>query len=207
MSRNIWKAPYTFHLVNLTSFNDYLKHQGWAKYGPLRPFVWPAENYFEHNCFLFQIKSHFKMLFEWKCGPKGQTSSQYGPRTKKFAHPCYTLLNLEKIIMLWVTISNILFLRDCQNPNPAKTLSTLSRTQFHQHFTSSFYARGSQKRKKDSQIKQLFALLGPVCLNAARKHVGEIDPRSQSSVWVPQQQQQQQQLRVLKLRYFLGVEY
>ena len=45
-----------------------------------------------------------------------------------------------------------------------------TRGQFHHHFTSSFYARISQKRKKDSHIKQLFALLRPA-------HVDEIDPR------------------------------
>ena len=36
----------------------------------------------------------------------------------------------------------------------------LTRGQFHQRFTSSFYARRSQKRQKDSQVKQIFALLG-----------------------------------------------
>ena len=36
--------------------------------------------------------------------------------------------------------------------------------------------RRSQKCKKDSQVKQLFALSGPVCLKAAHKHVHEIDP-------------------------------
>ena len=47
--------------------------------------------------------------------------------------------------------------------------------QFHQQFISSFYALRSQKRRKDSQVKQLFALSGSVCLKAARKFVGEID--------------------------------
>ena len=32
------------------------------------------------------------------------------------------------------------------------------------------------KAQKDSQIKQLFALLGPACVQAAPKHVDEIDP-------------------------------
>ena len=35
------------------------------------------------------------------------------------------------------------------------------------------------KMKKDSQIKQLFALLGPAWVKAARKHIDEIDP------WLP----------------------
>ena len=48
--------------------------------------------------------------------------------------------------------------------------------QSHQHFTCSFYARKSQKRKKDSQLKQLFAPLGSVGIKAARKHIDEIDP-------------------------------
>ena len=47
--------------------------------------------------------------------------------------------------------------------------------QFHHNFMRSFYARRSQKGKKDSQFKQLFALLGPVCLKAARIHFDEID--------------------------------
>ena len=47
--------------------------------------------------------------------------------------------------------------------------------QFHHHFMSNFYVRRSQKFKKDSQIKQLFALLGPACVKAAHKHVDEID--------------------------------
>ena len=50
--------------------------------------------------------------------------------------------------------------------------------QFHQHFTSSFYTHRSQKREKDIQVKQLFALLGSVCVKTACKHVVEIDPRS-----------------------------
>ena len=44
--------------------------------------------------------------------------------------------------------------------------------QFHQRF----YVRRSQKRKKESQLKQLFALSGSACLKALRKHIGEIDP-------------------------------
>ena len=44
--------------------------------------------------------------------------------------------------------------------------------QFHHNFMRSFYARRSQKRKKDSQLKQVFA---PVCVKAARIHVDEID--------------------------------
>ena len=52
----------------------------------------------------------------------------------------------------------------------------LVRCQFHQHFTRSFYARRSQKRKKDSQLKQLFVLAGSVGIKAVCKHVDEIDP-------------------------------
>ena len=40
----------------------------------------------------------------------------------------------------------------------------------------SFYARRSQKRKKDSQVKQHFALLGSVGVEAECKQVDEIDP-------------------------------
>ena len=48
--------------------------------------------------------------------------------------------------------------------------------QFHHHFTSSFYARRSQKRKKDSQLKQLFELLGSLYVKASCKHVDEMRP-------------------------------
>ena len=54
--------------------------------------------------------------------------------------------------------------------------------QFHQLFKRSFYVCRSQKRQKDSQLKQLFALSGSVGVKAARKYVGEIDP------WPPQLQ-------------------
>ena len=40
----------------------------------------------------------------------------------------------------------------------------------------SFYVRRSQKCKKDSQLKQLFALLGSAGVKAGRKHIDEIDP-------------------------------
>ena len=53
--------------------------------------------------------------------------------------------------------------------------------QFHQQFTSSFYAGRSQKRKKDKQHKQLFALSGSSGVKAAPKHVDEIDPWSSFS--------------------------
>ena len=45
-------------------------------------------------------------------------------------------------------------------------------------FMPSFYTSRSQKRKKDSQIKQLFAPLVPAGVKAACKHVDEFDPRS-----------------------------
>ena len=48
-------------------------------------------------------------------------------------------------------------------------------SRFHQHFTSSFYARRSQKCKKGSQRKQLFVLLGSTSIKALRKHVDEIE--------------------------------
>ena len=50
--------------------------------------------------------------------------------------------------------------------------------QFHHHFMSSFYARRSCNRKKDSQIMQLFVLLEPAHIKAVRKHIVEIDPRN-----------------------------
>ena len=51
-----------------------------------------------------------------------------------------------------------------------------SRGQFHQHFKSSFYVRRSQKQKKDSQVKQLFALLGSAGIKAGHKHIDQISP-------------------------------
>ena len=56
------------------------------------------------------------------------------------------------------------------------SLNSSIRGQFHQHFTSSFYTCRSQKRQRDSQVKQLFALLGSVSVKAAHKHVDEVDP-------------------------------
>ena len=70
---------------------------------------------------------------------------------------------MEKGIRIWYSIS--------------LSLSCLLRRQFHQRFTSSFYTRRSQKRQKDSQVKQLFALSGSVCVKAVHKHVDEIHPR------------------------------
>ena len=55
-------------------------------------------------------------------------------------------------------------------------LVILNLGQFHQHFTSGFYASRSQKHNKDSQLKQLFALLGSAGIKAVCKHVDEIDP-------------------------------
>ncbi len=52
-----------------------------------------------------------------------------------------------------------------------------TRAQFHQCSTYSFYARGAQKRKKDSQVISLFTPSGPMSVKADRKYVGEIDTR------------------------------
>ena len=59
----------------------------------------------------------------------------------------------------------------------SKELGEEMRGQFHQHFTCSFYAPRSQKRQRDSQVKQLFAFLGSAQVKAETKHVDEIDPR------------------------------
>ena len=48
--------------------------------------------------------------------------------------------------------------------------------QFYQHWMCSFYVLRSQKCKKNSQIKQFFALSGSVCVKATHKFVGEIYP-------------------------------
>ena len=49
-------------------------------------------------------------------------------------------------------------------------------SQFHQHFTCSFYTRRSQKRKNDSQLKQLFSLSGSACVKAACKMLVKLTP-------------------------------
>ncbi len=54
----------------------------------------------------------------------------------------------------------------------------VSWAQFHQHSTYSFYARGTQKRKKVSQVISLFTLLGSTSVKAERKYVGEIESRA-----------------------------
>ena len=51
----------------------------------------------------------------------------------------------------------------------------LTRAQFHQCSTDSFYAHRAQKHKKGSQVISLFMLLGSTLAKATRKYVGEID--------------------------------
>jgi len=48
--------------------------------------------------------------------------------------------------------------------------------QFHQCFMSSFCMRGAQKHVRDSQVVNLFTLLGSARTKAVRNYVGEIDP-------------------------------
>jgi len=63
----------------------------------------------------------------------------------------------------------------------ASTLAATHRCKFHQHFMSSFFTNRSQKRKKDNDdLTVFFELLRSLGINAARKHVCEIDPR-----WTP----------------------
>jgi len=50
------------------------------------------------------------------------------------------------------------------------------RCQFY-NVLRSFYARGAQTRKKDSQVISLFTLLGSTSVKAERKYVGKIEPR------------------------------
>ena len=65
---------------------------------------------------------------------------------------------------------------------PWKSLiTTTSPGLCHQHFMRNFYVGRSHKRKKDSQLKQLFALLGYAGVKAAHKHIDEIEPRSMST--------------------------
>ena len=48
---------------------------------------------------------------------------------------------------------------------------------FTNMLTPSFYARRSQKCKKDSQLKLLFVLLGSARVKALQQNIDEIDPR------------------------------
>jgi len=61
---------------------------------------------------------------------------------------------------------------------PTKQIRTkiaVTKGQFHQHFTSSFYAQRFLKLKKDSQVVSFIALSESVCAKAAQ-NVDEIDP-------------------------------
>ena len=62
---------------------------------------------------------------------------------------------------------------DLQNVGACKKISW---GQFHHHFTQSFNGCRSQKHKKDSQIKQLFALLGFAHVKAACKKMVKLTP-------------------------------
>ena len=62
-----------------------------------------------------------------------------------------------------------------------------------------FYARRSQKPKKDSQLKQLFALLGPAEVKATCKHVDEIDPRTTTLPYAMHQKRNIINLQAYKL--------
>ncbi len=50
--------------------------------------------------------------------------------------------------------------------------------QFNQQFTCSFYAQRSKKGKRNWRLEWIFTLLGSARLNAAYKHVDEINIRS-----------------------------
>ena len=55
--------------------------------------------------------------------------------------------------------------------------------QFHQHFMcSSFYAYRSKKHKRDTELRQLFALMGSAGVKAARKHVMKLTLDESSQV-------------------------
>ena len=58
----------------------------------------------------------------------------------------------------------------------SKTCAARTGVNFTNVFTSSFYACRSQKRKKDSQVMQLFALLGSLRVKAARKMLVKLIP-------------------------------
>jgi len=52
----------------------------------------------------------------------------------------------------------------------------VGRAQFHQRSMYSFYARRSQKRKKDSQVVNLFTLLRSTSIKAARIMLVKLTP-------------------------------
>jgi len=54
--------------------------------------------------------------------------------------------------------------------------STTTLSQFHQRFTHSFYARRSQKCKKDWQLDCFFTLLGSARVKAVRRMLMKLSP-------------------------------
>ena len=65
----------------------------------------------------------------------------------------------------------------CDKTNVKKGIRKQPGVHFTNIIKNSFYVQRSQKPQKDSQVKQLFALLGSAGAKAARKHFDEIDPR------------------------------
>ena len=85
----------------------------------------------------------------------------------------------------------------CKNPDGSLS-NKYSKFQEMQKFrtkqgsiSSTFYKQFLRakipKAQKNSQVKQLFSLLGSVRVKAVRKHVGEISPRSFKTNLLPRQ--------------------
>jgi len=94
---------------------------------------------------------------------------------KKFGFFNFIFSYLSSGYVLWIEVgsSNLPALS-------SRNLSTSFRCQFHQHFRCSFYARRSQKCKKDWQLDCLFYASG-ICVHKSCKYnVDEIVPRCQN---------------------------
>ncbi len=79
----------------------------------------------------------------------------------------------------WITLSPSYFMLYLLGPLKccfSKVFHLAIRGWFHKRFTSSFYKRRSQKRKKTLMTCLSFALLGSLHIKAAHKHAGEIEP-------------------------------
>ena len=91
----------------------------------------------------------------------------------------HVFITSSKALKVAIICTNVA--RDSVGTSLCINEDSATRGQFHHHLTSSFHARRYRKRKKDSQIKQLFALLGPDHAKAAHRHIDEIDPMSETT--------------------------
>ena len=107
--------------------------------------------------------------------PSFYTNKQTNKRTQSF----FLSKNHFSSFQIYVFHIALLFISLCMDFF-GRRRQKLSRAwgQFHQHSTSSFYKRRSQKHKKDSQVKQLYCAFGICAHKSCLQNAGEIDPLS-----------------------------